>query len=111
MTNNRNRGVGKSRFGKRGGGAPQQPVETDAGEKRAAPRQAVYRNAEVILSDGSAIECVAKNVSGKGCKIVGAGVENLPDEIQFRLEAGGALRMAAVRWREHGEAGVEFVKA
>ena len=103
---------GKPSFGKRA--AVSDKVTPDKkpaklGDKREQERAPVFKNGKIVLSDHSAVECVARNVSEKGCLISAAGAENLPDEVTFHLDAISRPRRAKVIWREQGEAGLEFL--
>ncbi len=79
------------------------------GDKRASERKAAYKNCKIILSDRSVVDCIARNVSEKGCLISAAGAENLPEELVIQLDVISAPRRAKIVWVERGEAGIEFV--
>lgn len=98
-------------FGKRPSkGGPASPPKRP-GDKRQGDRSAVFKNAQLLLSDNSTIECIAKNVGPDGCMISVLGAEGLPDEVMIRLDTASPYKPANIIWREKDEAGVHFAPA
>ncbi len=92
-------------FGKR---KPSTEAQQSEGDNRTVDRTPVYRNARVMLSDGTVIKCVARNISAKGCLIVGDGVENLPQALDITIDTTARYEEANVTWRKKGQAGISF---
>lgn len=93
------------------------PPAADAGLEPVDPkghrhskRAATFKNAKIILLDHSKIDCIARNVSAEGCMITVAGAENLPDELDIRLDPIEGPKRAHVVWRDLDEAGLHFVE-
>ncbi len=87
------------------------PPPRPPGEKREMDRAPTFKNAHIVLMDRSTLECVARNVSEKGCMVSAPGAENLPDKLSICLGPGSPAKPAKVIWREDGEAGLKFLPA
>jgi hypothetical protein len=82
----------------------------DRTERRAATRQPAFKAAEAVTPEGKAIACIARNVSDQGCKLTLNVEAALPDRIVLNIDGEDAPRPAAVIWREHGAAGLRFLR-
>lgn len=100
-------------FGKRGAAAegvkktpelPRRPTD-----KRHEDRETAFKNAQIFIGGGKALSCAVRNVSEDGCMISLLGAENLPEELQIRLDPAHPRQHARVVWRDHNDAGLEFL--
>jgi hypothetical protein len=76
--------------------------------QRSEPREHVHTRAQ-IASGESAIECLIRDVSKRGARLVlDAGVV-IPSQFEL-VWSGGHRRLVTVRWRRKNEIGVAFVE-
>lgn len=79
-------------------------------EKRREPRRDVMINA--FVSDGTPetkLKGLITNASKSGCRIDGAGLERLPDEISISIPSLDRLVPGRIVWRQRATIGVELV--
>lgn len=77
-------------------------------EKRSVPRLRSLKAARIILAGGhSTFDCMVKNLTGKGARLVMESTIAVPDTFALRFE-DGTMHGCAVRWRKVSELGVSF---
>ncbi|MCJ7996617.1 PilZ domain-containing protein [Rhizobium cremeum] len=78
-------------------------------EKRAQPRARALKAARIILPGGySTFDCMVRNLSAGGAKLVMETTVGVPDEFSLRFE-DGSIRPCQAKWRNAKELGVAFV--
>jgi hypothetical protein len=77
-------------------------------EKRNVLRLRTLKSARIVLKNGSStINCLIKNISDAGAKLVGDNFLDVPDDFDLLMD-GGPKRHCVVRWRKLKELGIEF---
>ncbi|GEO87141.1 MULTISPECIES: PilZ domain-containing protein [Alphaproteobacteria] len=77
-------------------------------ERRAHPRLRALKGARVVLPGGhSTFDCMIRNLSPSGAKIILESTVGVPDVFQLKFEDGSA-RPCLVKWRNATEMGVAF---
>lgn len=79
-------------------------------EKRREPRRDVLINA--FVGDGTPetkLKGLITNASKSGCRIDGAGLERLPDEITISIPSLDRLLPGRIVWRQRATIGVELI--
>ncbi len=76
---------------------------------RSEDRRPVFRNARVILIDGSEASCIVTDISAGGARIKLEGACALPEMIKLKLAPTGETRRARVVWQRGKAAGLSFV--
>lgn len=78
-------------------------------EKRAHPRRDVRSDGVIFYEPGArSIDCVIRNISAGGARVVLAQDVELPEKVQIFVGPATYLN-ALIRWRIGLEAGLEFV--
>lgn len=62
----------------------------------------------IINNRNSVMDCMVRNLSARGAKLVLSMPSSLPDDFELRFE-DGKEHVCAVRWRNAKELGVEFL--
>lgn len=77
-------------------------------ERRAQPRSRALKAARIILPGGySTFDCMVRNLSEGGAKLVMETTAGVPDEFNLRFE-DGSIRPCRACWRNAKELGVSF---
>ncbi|MEX0956739.1 MAG: PilZ domain-containing protein [Rhizobiaceae bacterium] len=78
-------------------------------ERRRAERERSATNALVRFNSGSeTTQCVARNISARGARLVVSGAASVPPRFQLKLDTEREWRNVTVRWRRGDEVGVSF---
>jgi len=77
--------------------------------KRASERQTVYRFARLVLPDRSVVNCIMKDVSTGGAKIVLEGNIAMPQRVLLKVDQTGQTKRARVAWQNETEVGLQFI--
>jgi hypothetical protein len=81
-----------------------------AQNKRKHPRRHFERTAWAEIAPGRRTACSVADISDKGARLGGRGMDALPDRFVLRFTANGKVaRKCRVAWRRDGEVGVQFV--
>jgi hypothetical protein len=75
---------------------------------RGAPRVATYRVGRVIYGGRNSTQCVIKDMSENGARIVLEGEAALPPQVTLVIAQSGVRRTAAVIWQNDREVGLAF---
>lgn len=86
----------------------EQPVEPVASEKRHVHRRRTLKEAKVVLTDWTAIDCTMRDVTEEGAKLVFGDAFQLPEEVRILVVSGNTLVPARVLWQRGLSAGVMF---
>lgn len=79
-------------------------------DQRAAPRLRTYIGAQVVFNGRkSTIDCLIRNRSSGGVKLVFSAPVTFPSEFELLAPKLGESRVACVKWRGELEAGVELI--
>lgn len=79
-------------------------------ERRKHPRSRVLKSAKLILGSSSVIDCVVRNLTNIGARIVVQNTTTLPEHLHLTFDGGRSNRACKVVWRRLNETGLEFVK-
>lgn len=79
-------------------------------ERRGAMRRPTFKAGEILLEDGSALDCIIRNISESGCLIKIDNANALPDDVQIRVDIDKPARRAEIVWRSTRLAGAMFVR-
>jgi hypothetical protein len=81
-------------------------------ERREYQRGRTYLGARLAFNNQyCAIDCLVRDMSQNGAKLVFEGTVLLPGEFDLTLPQKGESRRARVVWRQRDEAGITFLKA
>ncbi|OFX06232.1 MAG: hypothetical protein A3E78_15190 [Alphaproteobacteria bacterium RIFCSPHIGHO2_12_FULL_63_12] len=101
----------KPAAGKKASGQKADPIDlVNLEERRQAMRQPTFKAGEIIFEDGSAQDCIIRNVSDSGCLIKLENANALPPEVELRIERGKPARRVEIVWRSTSLAGAMFVR-
>lgn len=79
-------------------------------ERRKAHRGRTYLSGRVAFNKrGSTADCLVRNLSAGGAKIVFCGSATIPSEFDFTIHQKGDSRRTRIVWRREMEAGVMFL--
>jgi len=78
-----------------------------AAERRAEPRHKALKGAHIAFNGGfSALECLVKDLSAHGARLVFGDAAAVPPHFRLTFRADGVRREATVMWRDRGLVGV-----
>ena len=81
-------------------------------ERRKAQRGRTYLSGQIVFNRRfSTLDCLVKNLSQDGAKIVFSGVVAIPGEFDVLIPWKGESRRARVVWSDETQAGVAFLHA
>jgi hypothetical protein len=81
-------------------------------ERRQYRRGRTYLGGRLAFNNQyCAIDCLVRNMSQNGAKLVFEGTVLLPGEFELNLPQKGESRRARVVWRQQSETGVSFLQA
>ena len=80
-------------------------------ERREFQRGRTYLGARLAFNNQyCTIDCLVRNMSRNGAKLIFEGTVLLPGEFELTLPQKGESRHARIIWRQQDEAGVSFVQ-
>ena len=79
-------------------------------ERRKHTRSRVLKSAKLVLESSSVIDCVVRNLTNIGARVVVQNTSNLPERLHLTFDGGRSNRACKVVWRRLNETGLEFVK-
>jgi hypothetical protein len=78
-------------------------------ERRIAARQRSFLQGRVYFNNRrSSIDCLVRDISGTGAKLVFSSTITIPDVVELWLSNKEEVRRARVQWRRGDEVGVTF---
>ncbi|MEA2860800.1 MAG: hypothetical protein QOC72_2839 [Methylobacteriaceae bacterium] len=81
-------------------------------ERREYQRGRTYLGGRLAFNNQyCSVDCLVRNMSQNGAKLVFEGTVLLPGEFELMLPQKGESRRARVVWRQQDEAGVTFLEA
>lgn len=87
--------------------APEPPRAST--NKRSSERRNVYRFGRVVLPDRSMLNCIIKDISEGGAKVVLDGAITVPPRVLLKIDQTGENKRAYVVWQKDAEIGLQFV--
>ena len=85
------------------------PPKSKRRVERSAERKSAYRFARLILPDGATVNCIVKDISAKGAKVMIEGNFGLPQKMILKIDQTGQSVRAGLVWQDETEAGLAFV--
>jgi PilZ domain-containing protein len=79
-------------------------------ERRESRRFRVLKGATIIVGTATVIDCVVRNLTNSGARILLSGAVNLPEIVDITLDGGHTFRPCRLVWRSTDAMGVEFIK-
>lgn len=81
-------------------------------DRRAFQRTRTYLGAQVVFNNRfSTVDCLVRNLSGDGAKLIFFGTALIPKTIDVLIRNDGECRRAKIVWRTESAAGVQFAQA
>lgn len=77
-------------------------------EHRRAHRRRALKDAKVVLSDWTMIDCTIRDVNEEGARLVFSGATSLPEEFRLLTVATNTIRPARLSWQRGLAAGISF---
>lgn len=88
--------------------APEPPPRASR-VRRATDRRTVYRFARLVLPDRSIVNCIMKDISPGGAKVVIEGAIIMPPKVLLKIDQTGETKRARVAWQQDTEVGLQFL--
>jgi hypothetical protein len=80
------------------------------GERRVSPRQRRLNGAKIVFNnDSSVIDCVVRDLSPQGARLLVASPVGIPGQFDLRIERNGVCHPSKVAWRANNQIGVMFL--
>lgn len=81
----------------------------EPGEKRRRqPRRPVLKGGRIILDDGTAVECIVRNLSSTGALLSLSDGSFVPNEFELSIDGENPRHSAHAVWNQDGSMGVKF---
>jgi methyl-accepting chemotaxis protein len=77
-------------------------------ERRRSARSRIFKNAKLIIGKSSAIDCVVRNLTNVGARVVVSNTTDLPERLEMTFDSGQTIRPCRIVWRTQNETGMEF---
>lgn len=77
-------------------------------DNRGAGRRRMLKQGRIILSDWTAVDCILRDISDSGARIVFAGPTSLPKEARLLVVSTNEMYPVEVAWQRGLNAGVQF---
>jgi hypothetical protein len=78
-------------------------------ERRSSSRQRSFLQGRIYYNNRrSSVDCLVRDVSDAGAKLVFAGAVTIPDVVELYLSNKEEVRRARIEWRKGDETGVSF---
>lgn len=87
--------------------APEPPRPSS--NKRKTSRQTVYRFARLVLPDRSVMNCIIKDISAGGARVVIEGNITMPPRVLMKIDQTGETKRARLAWQKDMEVGLQFI--
>lgn len=80
-------------------------------ERRKSPRGRTYIGAVIVFNNrASSVECLIRNMSDRGAKLVFADTVAVPEEFDLVIARQGREHRCRMVWRHTDETGIVFVR-
>jgi hypothetical protein len=79
-------------------------------ERRKHPRSRVLKSAKLILGSSSVIDCVVRNLTNIGARVVVPNTTMLPEHLHLTFDDGRTRYACKIVWRRLNETGLEFLE-
>lgn len=83
-------------------------ADNNADLRRALPRRRVLKDAKLVLSDWSVVDCTIRDMSATGARLEFGGPTELPEELRLLVVSSNMLIPARRAWQRGLSAGVRF---
>ena len=77
-------------------------------DRRAEPRQQVWKEGKVLLNDRVALDCIVQDLSTGGARIALARPVSLPRDLRLRIVSADLTMPVACVWQRQLHAGLRF---
>jgi hypothetical protein len=78
-------------------------------ERRVSPRQRCLNGAKIVFNNNSSvIDCVVRDLSPQGARLLVASPVGIPDRFDLRIDRSGACHPSKITWRANSQIGVRF---
>jgi hypothetical protein len=79
-------------------------------DRRSSARQKSFLQGRIFYNHRrSSIDCLVRDISDTGARLVFAGAVTFPDVVEVYLSNKDDVRRARVQWRRGNEAGIDFI--
>jgi hypothetical protein len=86
-------------------------ADADDGNNRSEHRRRTLKQARVVLSDSTVMDCKLRDLSEDGARLIFGGPISLPEEFRLYNVSDGLIAPAKLEWQRGFEAGVSFTGA
>jgi hypothetical protein len=76
--------------------------------KRSDQRQRVLKSGRIVLDDLNGFDCILRDVSTTGAKLIVKKPDDVPDTFRLLISADSSIRPVKVMWRKPDSVGVHF---
>jgi len=77
-------------------------------EKRGTGRIKALREAQILTSGSTIVDCTVKNLTKTGARVEFAAFTQLPSDFKIRFKNTGETRLAELAWQRGLAAGIRF---
>ena len=77
--------------------------------RRTSPRQRRLNGAKIIFNSNSVIDCVVRDLSPRGARLLVASPIGIPEQFDLRIDRTGVCHPSKVAWRKADKIGVVFL--
>ncbi|WP_022719710.1 PilZ domain-containing protein [Rhodopseudomonas sp. B29] len=77
-------------------------------EKRASPRQRVFKRGTIVMAGGGGFDCTVRNLSETGARIDLSDPVELPDRFLLVIESENSMRRCRPVWNTAARIGLAF---
>jgi hypothetical protein len=78
-------------------------------ERRKYARFLALKNVKLIVGNSSIINCVVRNLTSAGARLIISNAANLPEKLAITFDRGQTARQCRIVWRTMNEMGVSFI--
>jgi hypothetical protein len=79
-------------------------------ERRKHRRSRVLKSAKLVLGSSSVIDCVVRNLTNNGARVLVSNATTLPEHLHLTFDNGRTSYACKVVWRRLDETGLEFLE-
>lgn len=89
--------------------APPPSATSSKRKQRSAERVSAYRFARLLLPSGQQVNCIIRDISANGARIMIEGNFEIPRRVVLKIDQTGQTNQAGVVWQKENELGLAFV--
>lgn len=79
-------------------------------EKRGDPRIKALKDAQILTSGSTIVDCTVSNLTKTGARVEFAAFTKLPTDFRIRFKNTGETRLAELAWQRGLAAGIRFAQ-